>query len=283
MRPKLIISDIDGTMLPEGCGPESPAVRGGIAELRELIAREKLQFTLASGRPVGMMRPLWEALGLRLPVVACNGAAACVPDGSSGFLWNERLDPLCMRPAMELADALGMAVIVSDADGGGNEHVYRENDYTRRHAAEGKKWNRVYRPESEADWKGYSLQKLLIIDPVSPGKVDAVIEKLRETEREFPAARPCEVVRYDDRGVEIMPESCTKESGVRRLCAMLSVPLSEVLVCGDNKNDLGMFREAGMSAAVGNAAEAAKETAGYVCRAEAVFGVLEAVRHFCGC
>lgn len=341
MRPKLIVSDIDGTLLPAGCEPDSPEVREGIQELRKLIAEEKLQFTLASGRSSVMMRPLWEALGLDLPVICCNGAAAGIPaaeandmEGASGSfsagkqpeeaplnspllrkeqadgrlligeLWDERLSPQLIRPAVELADSLGMAVIVTD---GRAESVYRENAYTKKHAEAEHKWDFVYRPETEEAWQAYRLQKLLIIDPQSPGRVDDVIAALRKTEQEIlasgypsrgnsasgypvagsPAAgsQPeekslCEIVRYDDRGAEIMPKGCTKENGVRRLCGRLGIPLSEVLVCGDNQNDVGMFREAGMSAAVGNAADAAKQAASYICRENAVFGVLEAVRYF---
>ena len=325
LYPKLIVSDIDGTLLPAGCVPDSPEVREGIRELRELIAREKLQFTLASGRPSVMVRPLWEALELSLPVVCCNGAEAGIPkmdediseavagrpknpsariSPTPDLLWDERLLPELIRPAAELADSLGMAVIVTD---GRAESVYRENAYTKKHAEAEHKWDFVYRPETEEAWQAYRLQKLLIIDPQSPGRVDDVIAALRKTEQEIlasgypsrgnsasgypvagsPAAgsQPeekslCEIVRYDDRGAEIMPKGCTKENGVRRLCGRLGIPLSEVLVCGDNQNDVGMFREAGMSAAVGNAADAAKQAASYICRENAVFGVLEAVRYF---
>ena len=338
MRPKLIVSDIDGTLLPAGCEPDSPEVREGIQELRKLIAEEKLQFTLASGRSSVMMRPLWEALGLDLPVICCNGAAAGIPaaeandmEGASGSfsagkqpeeaplnspllrkeqadgrlligeLWDERLSPQLIRPAVELADSLGMAVIVTD---GRAESVYRENAYTKKHAEAEHKWNLVYRPETEEAWQAYRLQKLLIIDPNSPGRVDEVIAALRETERRLSALKQatgsiseplsgekqvlegertghlCEIVRYDDRGVEIMPAGCTKESGVRRFCKRLGISLSEVLVCGDNQNDVGMFREAGLSAAVGNASDAAKQAASYICRSKSVYGVLEAVRYF---
>ena len=283
----MIISDIDGTILPPGCTPDSPEVRDGVQELRDLIAQEKLQFTLASGRPFAMVHPLWNALGLSLPVICCNGAAAGLPEqgaSAEALLWDERLSPLLIRPAVELADSLGMAIIVTD---GKEESVYRENIYTKKHAEAEQKWETVYRPETEAQWRDYRLQKLLIIDPLSPGKVDEVIKKLQETGQRLSRSgteekhRLCEIVRYDDRGVEIMPANCTKEIGVRRLCGMLGMKLSDVLVCGDNRNDIGMFHEAGMSAAVGNAAESVKQAASYICQKKAVFGVLEAAEHFC--
>lgn len=286
MKISLIISDIDGTLLPAGCDAygrsrDGKDVSAAVRELGALIRTHELPFTLASGRPIGMIAPLASVLSVRLPVIAANGAeAALLSDGNGNrgvtapvrFLWSETLCTAALRPAIELADRLGMAVIWTD---GTTEKVYRKNAYTLSHELSNRTWAEEKRPVSEAEWENWKLQKLLIIDPETPGRVDEVIRAVGEA----PESN-AEVVRYDDRGVEIMPAGCTKGSGIKRLARELSVPLSEILVFGDNKNDIQMFREAGFGAAVGNAVPALKEEADYICRNEAVTGVVEAIRKF---
>ena len=269
---KLIVSDIDGTLLPDGCDAhgrsrDGAGVADGIQELAALIRERNLPFTLESGRPLSMIRPLADVLGVTLPVVASNGAAAA---DFHAVYWQEFLNTQLLRPAIELADALQLAVIWTD---GMDEWVYRENNYTRRHAARNGEWSKCKRPDREADWDAWKLQKLLIIDPASPGKTDEVIRAIE--------ARPdsnAEIIRYDDRGIEVMPKGCTKGTGLRRLAAQLGIPLPQVMAIGDNKNDLHLFAEAGVSAAVANASDVLKEKADYVSRGTSVYGVIEAIR-----
>ena len=69
--------------------------------------------------------------------------------------------------------------------------------------------------------------------------------------------------------------------GVEKLARYLGISREEILVIGDNANDLDMFSAAGIRAAVGNAEEVLKEQADYVCQGETVYGVIEAVKRYC--
>ena len=272
MKVSLIVSDIDGTILPAGCGQDGkrsdgPGVSDGIERLGRLIREWGLPFTLASGRPLDMMDTLGDLLGVTLPMVACNGAAA---GKRNRLLWNERLLTAQVRAAIEYADHLGMAVIATD---GSDEIVYRQNEYTKSHSENGSRV-KTWRPATEEDWGGWNIQKLLIIDPDSPGRVDEIIEKL-ERGQEYGAAMS--ILRYDDRGIEVMPGGCTKGMGVKRLADNLGIPMDEVMVLGDNKNDIDMFREAGLCAAVFNAVPVLKEEADYISCSQWVYGVIEAL------
>lgn len=264
MKISLIVSDIDGTLLPE-----RGDVSDGIKALAELIRDRHLPFTFCSGRPLSMIEPLARQLGVTLPRIAGNGAAAW---NGSRFLWNEFLQADAICGIAEYADALGMSVILSDETA---ERVYRKTPYTLKHTEADGRWTEVCHPQNAAEWKTCKIQKLLVIDPETPGNVDAVIARI---EAEY--AEPYTLLRYDDRGFELMPAGCTKGEGVRRLSEQLGIPLSEVMVCGDNKNDLDMFRVAGISAAVGNAVPALKEAADYVSGQEMIYGVIEAIRHY---
>ena len=63
----------------------------------------------------------------------------------------------------------------------------------------------------------------------------------------------------------------------KTLAQSLGIPMDEVMVLGDNKNDIDMFRAAGWGAAVGNAVSALKDEADYVSHEKWVYGVIEAL------
>lgn len=259
---RLVVSDVDGTLVGADC-----VMGEGIRELSKLLKENGILFTLASGRPVGMMKEYMEALDIKIPVVASNGAAGF--DGTS-FIWEETLPAEAVRRTVLEADSQGIAVFLNNEI---TEGVYRQNDYTRRQTEKTGHYKEVIHPKGE-EWERIRIQKLMLIDPETPGRCDAMRPLLKEEENAV------HVVRYDDRCFEAMPNGCSKGTGIERLARFLGIRREEILAIGDNANDLDMFCAAGKGAAVGNAAAVLKEKADYVCQGENVFGVIEAVKHF---
>lgn len=260
---RLVVSDVDGTLVGADC-----VMGEGIRQLAQLLSEQHIAFTLASGRPVGMLEEYKKALHITLPVVASNGAA--VHDGEK-FIWEELLPADAVRRTVEEADRMGLAVFLTDEN---TEGVYRQNDYIRRKSQESGLYKHLIHPEGD-EWNGQRLQKLMIIDPDSPGRCDMLRPLLEEEKNRI------HVVRYGSRCFEAMPEGCSKGTGVERLARYLGISREEILVIGDNANDLDMFSAAGIRAAVGNAEEVLKEQADYVCQGETVYGVIEAVKRYC--
>jgi Cof subfamily protein (haloacid dehalogenase superfamily) len=64
--------------------------------------------------------------------------------------------------------------------------------------------------------------------------------------------------------VELGPAGADKGAGLRWLCAYLDIDAADVLVFGDEVNDLAMFRFAGRSVAVANAAAPVRAAATHV-------------------
>ena len=98
---RLVVSDVDGTLVGNDCG-----MAEGMRELSRLLREQGIAFTLASGRPVGMMRQYMEALDITLPVIASNGAAGYE---KGAFLWKAILPGRAVRPAAEDDYRLGLA------------------------------------------------------------------------------------------------------------------------------------------------------------------------------
>ena len=89
-------------------------------------------------------------------------------------------------------------------------------------------------------------------------------------------------VRYRLKALELNEETANKASALTCLASMLQIPMEEVLVIGDDDNDIQMFQAAGYSAAVGNASENAMRFAGYCCQEKEFAGVKEAIAKYCG-
>ena len=86
---RLVVSDVDGTLVGADC-----VMGEGIRQLAQLLSEQHIAFTLASGRPVGMLEEYKKALNITLPVVASNGAAG--HDGEK-FIWEELLPADAVR------------------------------------------------------------------------------------------------------------------------------------------------------------------------------------------
>lgn len=263
LKVRLVVSDVDGTLVGADC-----VMGEGIRQLAQLLAENHIAFTLASGRPVGMLEEYRKALGITLPVVASNGAAG--HDGEK-FIWEELLPAEAVKRTAEEADRMGLAVFLTDET---TEGVYRQNDYIRRKSQESGLYKHLIHPEGD-EWDRIRIQKLMIIDPDSPGRCDILRPLLEEKKNRI------HVVRYGSRCFEAMPEGCSKGTGIAKLARYLGISQKEILVIGDNVNDLDMFSAAGVRVAVGNAEAVLKDQADYVCQGETVYGVIEAVKRFC--
>ena len=69
----------------------------------------------------------------------------------------------------------------------------------------------------------------------------------------------------DDLLTETSSARASKGNGLRRLMQILNIPKEEVIVFGDNGNDIDMFHAAGTSVAVGNALPEVQAEADHVC------------------
>lgn len=65
-------------------------------------------------------------------------------------------------------------------------------------------------------------------------------------------------------GTYIFVEPCDKSAGIRKMMAQLGGNLEDVVVFGDQKNDLSMFCPEWISIAMGNAVPELKAAADYV-------------------
>lgn len=79
--------------------------------------------------------------------------------------------------------------------------------------------------------------------------------------------------------IDIMAYGSTKWEGVQRLAAMLDIPKENVMAFGDNSNDIGMIRWAGVGVAMGNAPDFVQRAADMVAPRNTDNGFAKVVYH----
>ncbi|MEA4897849.1 MAG: Cof-type HAD-IIB family hydrolase [Christensenellaceae bacterium] len=89
-----------------------------------------------------------------------------------------------------------------------------------------------------------------------------------------------DTARWHARAFDLLPRGGGKHKGARVLLERHGIRPDEALAIGDGENDLSLFRFAGASVAMGNAADAVKASATYVTSSVDEDGIERALRHF---
>ena len=99
-----------------------------------------------------------------------------------------------------------------------------------------------------------------------------------------PLIRRVNVIMSQNRFVDILPKRASKGRAIRYLCHKWSVPLRNVIVCGDSGNDLDMFTGSSRGIVVANHAPELEPLRGsrgvYFASQPSAAGVLEGLRKF---
>ena len=80
--------------------------------------------------------------------------------------------------------------------------------------------------------------------------------------------------------LEIMPRNTNKGQAIKDLSSLLSIPLSEIMVIGDDNNDIEMLNLSGVSVVMENADDKIKMLGDYITARNNDNGVAHAIKHF---
>lgn len=260
---QLVVSDFDGTIVDR-----SERLHDEFVEFLREARQRGLEFTIATGRAKGMTEDIAAALNISIPYIVCNGGMII----HQGQILQEKtfsLSPL--RAILLKADQMGMSILYSV---NGIEIPYRSTSFTREL---NQKFGR-YPGEhqfSESEWRNMHLDKLIIYAKErdgSLGEIESLCKGLPELYH---------YKTYGNKAIDILHRDSSKENGMIKVAKMMGVPLSDIMAIGDDMNDIGMLKNAGVGVAVGNAQEATKNAADYVTSNHYYKGVMEAVQKLC--
>ncbi|MGX8699566.1 MAG: HAD family hydrolase [bacterium] len=226
---KLILSDIDGTLMREGENQIPPALFALIPRLRE----RGILFCPASGRQFHSLRGLFAPVAEELVFLCENGAAVYGPG-------SEESAPLLSRTELERETALALAEHMCSLPGA--EPLI--SGVSRAYLVEGsEELLRIMRD-------GYDNRLALISDPREI--TEPIIKEAAFIPRDFERwegelrarwAGKLNVARAGRAWLDFTVAD--KGTGLRGLCAALGIRREEVMAFGDNWNDVPMLDAAG--------------------------------------
>jgi Cof subfamily protein (haloacid dehalogenase superfamily) len=240
----LVISDIDGTLITSN-HEVTDQTKAAAAKLYE----RGIELSLASSRPPRSIVPLAEALKLRGPFAAFNGALVVIGNGE--VLARSVIPAPIIARAKAIADELGLAV-----------WLYDERDWWapwRDAFVDREEHTSGFSPRIE----GYAEQitreanKLTVVGkPELVAKAEQIVlDELRDA---------VSASRSKPRFLDVTSHGIHKGTVVVRLAKLLNIPTERVAVIGDGPNDIEMFKQAGVSIAMGQAVDEVRDAATYV-------------------
>ncbi len=260
---RLIVSDIDGTLVDK-TEVIAPELIRAVKKCREA----GIVFALATGRTTELVRPFIKKLEIDAPCIAGNGAYIIHGDRclmEHGF---------SIKPVKEIirrANDLKLTITISTTE---HERALIETEYVREHKQFGDRFTKLL-PFDEIDWENGRFQKVMIMDEARTGVIEEFSKALE------PMKELYWITTFSSKAVELGPKGCNKATGLKELAGLLNIPLSQVMACGDYRNDMEMVEMAGCGVAVANALPELKEKAFYVAQKPYAPGVAEAIEKFC--
>lgn len=250
---KLIVSDIDATLInSEFLIPDYNL------EMIKRVRDAGIDFMLCTGRIFGSARPYAKFLDLDTPLITSNGAVT--------MEWRERKELFGTPMDAELCAEIFR--ILDDMD------IYyhffaKETFYTRTFLHE----NATYRIMNERLPEDERFPMLQTKDPAATAAKDPVYkisirfsdprdgERFLET---FGSWKDIAITSSFSNNYEISAPGVDKSAALARYAEMRGIRPEEIISFGDNKNDIGMIRYAGVGVAVANAVDELKAAADYI-------------------
>ncbi|HEX2818344.1 MAG TPA: HAD family hydrolase [Phenylobacterium sp.] len=232
---QLLISDIDGTLVT----PDKILTAAAQAAVQRLD-EAGIGFSIISARPPRGMQALATALGVRLPFAAFNGGSLVGPDFQTiSARW---LPATVARSALALLAARQVDAWVFADDAW---RLLNPNGAK----VERERLALGFGPNVVSGFEDVVAR----IDKIVGVSDDHNHLAAVELEMQTKLGESANVSRSQPYYLDITPPGADKGHGVRAICERAGVPLANTAVIGDMRNDVAMFRIAGLAIAMGQA------------------------------
>jgi Cof subfamily protein (haloacid dehalogenase superfamily) len=245
-RIALVVSDVDGTLLTKD-KTLTDAARGAVRRLHDA----GIGFTITSSRPTIGMRFLIEPLQITLPVGAFNGSS--IVDPQLNPIEQHLIPPAAARRSLNVLNEFGVDIWLFTNElwltrRGDGEYVPLEKRAIRAD------------PTVVGDFAPYLSAACKIVGSSSDA---ALLQRCEVAMRQALGAQAT-AVRSQAYYLDVTPPGCDKGTFVQAIAKRQGISTDAVATIGDMQNDLAMFRNSGMSIAMGNATDDVKKAATHV-------------------
>jgi len=245
-RIALVVSDVDGTLLTH----DKILTEGAKAAVRRL-RDAGIAFTITSSRPTIGMRFLIEPLAITLPVGAFNGSA--IVDAKLNPIEQHLLPAATAQTSLDVLDEFGVDIWLFTNDlwltrNGDGEYVPNEKRAIRAD------------PTIVKDFTPYLPAACKVVGASS----NAALLQACEVAMQQALGTQATAVRSQSYYLDVTPPGCDKGTFVQAIARRQGISTGAVATIGDMQNDLAMFKQSGMSIAMGNATDEVKRLATHV-------------------
>jgi Cof subfamily protein (haloacid dehalogenase superfamily) len=245
-RVALVVSDVDGTLLTKDKTLTDDA-RHAVQKLHEA----GIGFTITSSRPTIGMRFLIEPLQITLPLGAFNGS--CIVDPQLQPIEQHLIPAAAAQRSVDVLNEFGADIWLFTSDlwltrNGNGEYVPHEKRAIRAD------------PTIVPDFAPYLGSACKIVG----ASADAAMLQRCELAMQQALGAQATAVRSQSYYLDVTPPGCNKGTFVQAVAQRLGISPNAVATIGDMQNDLPMFRESGISIAMGNATDDVKRVATHV-------------------
>lgn len=256
---KLIVADLDGTLLKSDKSLDD--------NIKDVISGQDYKFTIASGRSMVLVKKFISELNIDLPYITNNGAEiyqndACVkqysiPDDEVRFILNlvQKFDLECHANAENCIYTMGKIDLILP---------FR------------KRFEGVLPIVDNASVNAVcanTINKIMCIDR-NLNKVQEFANKINLY---------CEHVhceRAEGNAFVMVNRQASKGLALKNLLKLLHISSEEVVVFGDNYNDVSMFEAAKYSVCMENADNDVKDKATFICSSNDMNGVSDFIQKY---
>jgi Cof subfamily protein (haloacid dehalogenase superfamily) len=236
------------------------------AVIRRII-EAGIGFSITSGRPPLGLKMLIDELHLESPITAFNGGLIIRPDLS--VLCEHLVPATAAQPVIDILTTHKLDVWVYS-----DKHWYVTTPHGPH--VDREEWTVRFPPTVVPTYDGL-LDQLVKIVGVSDD-VDAMTRCIAETQQRF-GQRVCAALSQPYY-LDVTHPKANKGEVVSALSALLAVPTAQIATIGDMPNDVLMFRNSGVSIAMGNASPAVQRAARFVTASNAHEGFARAMERF---
>lgn len=270
-KPLLCVCDLDDTLLgadkkisKENCDAIKKAQQNGV------------YVTIATGRSHLQIREFIDILGIKIPVITCNGGVVSTPGDEkilkASYINPSRAEKICTYCEEKKLDYL--------------MYTARNICYTK----DSKRILNYVKYNAELIEKKRSLAfsvPLKCMDDVTKEDFSEAIKilvlgdeaRLSEIAEVFNADKALTIVSSGKGLIDIMTDATTKGYAVKMVAQSLGIDVSSVAVFGDSPNDVSMFETAGIRVAVENAVDEVKALATHITKSNNEHGIAYAMKN----
>lgn len=271
MKYKMLCVDMDGT-----CLDDNKEISEENLKAFKKAAERGVKVVVCTGRLYTSANIYAELIGLKVPVIASNGAYIREKDNDKVIFKAPLLYENCIKvlqvirkydiyPHFQSTDAVFYERLIYSSK------IYNEANNT---LPDDKKvkitkvtnWEDTLKKEENNILKSIAMDK--------------DIEKINRLREEMKNIKGIEVVQSKYDNVEIMREGISKGSAVAVLSKFYNIEKEEIICIGDNDNDISMIKYAGLGVAMENGEDSLKKEADYITASNNNSGVAKVIEKF---